>query len=244
MSESLKFLIIEDDISTSIDMEMYLSEMGYDNVAKTDNSGSALEIIFSEPPEIILMDIDIKGSLKGTEIAQKIKHLDIPVIFTTGHDDVEYYKEAQKSNMYGYLIKPVSKFSLQSSIEMALKANFGDTDVKEESGDFNMGDAIFLKKKTAYHKISFKDIEFLESEGRYTLVHSKGERFISKYSISDFEKIMKSYNTFRTHRSFLINVDYLVSYDMIDNTISMESGKEIPLSRTKKMEFLECMKMG
>ncbi len=127
----LNILIVEDNLSFSLELEMLIDEMGYQLVDSVDNSERALEIIHSKMPDLILMDIDINGNLSGTQVGEKIKHLDIPIIFTTSFDDESHYKDAQDSNIIGYLIKPISKFSLKTNIDMAIK-NIASKKMKKE----------------------------------------------------------------------------------------------------------------
>ena len=98
-NSALKILIVEDNISFALELEMILDEIGYQIIATVDNSAEALDIIFSKEPDLILMDIDIKGNLSGTQIGQKIKHLNIPIIFITSFDNKERYEDARQSNM-------------------------------------------------------------------------------------------------------------------------------------------------
>jgi len=109
---NLSLLIVEDSISYAIELEQLSEEIGFDVLASVDNSADALDIIFSEAPDIILMDINIKGRLTGIDIAKKIIHLDIPVLYITSFSDEETYNKAQESNLIGYIVKPVVKLKI------------------------------------------------------------------------------------------------------------------------------------
>ena len=84
---NLNILIVEDSISYSIELEQLASEIGFNVIGVVDNSADALDTIFSTPPDIILMDINIKGKLNGIEIAKKINHLNIPILYITSFND-------------------------------------------------------------------------------------------------------------------------------------------------------------
>jgi CheY-like chemotaxis protein len=83
----LNLLIVEDSVSYAVELEQLATEIGYNVIAVTDNSADALDIIFSQQPDIILMDICIKGRLSGIDIGKRIKHLDIPILYITSFDD-------------------------------------------------------------------------------------------------------------------------------------------------------------
>lgn len=241
MKSRLKFLIVEDDLNIALDLEMMLEEMGYKVQARVDNSAKALEIIFSKKPDVILMDIDIKGNMTGTEIGKTIKHLNIPIIFITGFNDKTHFKEAQESNMNGYIIKPPNQLTLQSTIENVIKSLNPIQDIKEEH---LFEDTIFLKKKSTFHKINFDNVQCIEADGKYTLLYVDDDKFISKHSLVEIMKILPDNKFMRIHRSFILNLDYLVEFDPSMSTVRIKQGKELPISRTHRENFMAKINIG
>lgn len=245
MNTQLKFLIVEDDLNAALDLQMMLEEMGYTVQGRVDNSAKAMEVIFTKKPDVILMDIDIKGQMTGTEIGQHIKHLNIPIIFTTGFDNIKHYKDAQKTNMYGYIIKPVNQFTLQANIESLIKSKTADdfkfNELKEE---VVLAKTIFLKKKSTYHKIDFSDVQCIEADGKYALLYVGDDKYISKYSLSEMEKIIPQNKFMRIHRSYIINMDYLVAFAPSMNSVRIKQGKELPISRSYKDAFMTKINIG
>ena len=116
----LDVLIVEDNLSFALELEMLIQEIGYNIVGRVDNSDEALEIILNKQPDFILMDVDIKGNMTGIEIGDKIKHLDIPILFITSFGDDVHYQKAKQTLMVGYLVKPIDKFTLLTSIQLAM----------------------------------------------------------------------------------------------------------------------------
>ena len=117
---SLKILIVEDSPSFALELQMLLEELGYEVLATVDNSEEALRIIYNTQPDLILMDIGIKGAMSGIEIGDKIQDLQIPILYITAAKDREYYKAAQQSNMIGYMVKPVERISLKTAIQLSI----------------------------------------------------------------------------------------------------------------------------
>jgi len=115
-----KILIVEDDKMLSTIFEMYLAELGYELVDVV-NSGKAAETACSENKiDVILMDIHINGKIDGIETTKLIKEkFDIPVIFISSDVDEQTIKRAITNNTYGFLVKPVYKNNLRSTIEFA-----------------------------------------------------------------------------------------------------------------------------
>lgn len=119
-------LVVEDEFITAMDLEEKLGEMGY-NVLKIASSGEdAIKFAAELRPDLVLMDIILKGNINGTEAAEKINSLEIPVIFLTAYSDDKTLVNAKKSSPYGYIVKPYDSPVLEVSIESALKKYAAD----------------------------------------------------------------------------------------------------------------------
>jgi len=117
----MQILIVEDDMSIALDLEMLIDELGYELLGLVDNAEAALAIALEKLPDLILMDISIKGKYSGLEVAEKIKHLPIVILFITSHQTEEVFQRAKLTNFAGYLTKPITKVSIIGAIEMANK---------------------------------------------------------------------------------------------------------------------------
>lgn len=117
---SLNVLIVEDDLALAVDMEMMMDELGHQVIGRVDNSTDALKKIEQHQPDLILMDIKINGELNGIQIAEMIKDKNIPILYVTSENNQGSYDKAQKTNLIGYLIKPVYKYTLKTTIEAGL----------------------------------------------------------------------------------------------------------------------------
>jgi diguanylate cyclase len=121
MNKPINILIVEDELLIAKNTAKKLNNFGY-NVAKIVSSGqAAIEFINQEQPDLILMDIAIKGEIDGIETASRIKGMvDVPVIFITAYANDETLERAAKTGCYGYLIKPFKDRELQATIKMTL----------------------------------------------------------------------------------------------------------------------------
>jgi CheY-like chemotaxis protein len=116
-----KILIVEDEFLIAESMQRMLERLDY-HVAGIESSGRrAIERIKEIEPDLILMDINIKGDMDGIETAHKIRdRFTIPVIYMTAYEDSEIIERAQITEPYGYLLKPIKERDLKSTIKMAL----------------------------------------------------------------------------------------------------------------------------
>lgn len=116
-----KILIVEDNRGIVESLQEVLGSMDYDVVATAETGRQATEEAEKHNPDLILMDIVLKGDMDGIEAANEIRsRLKIPVIFMTGYVDDKKLNRAKEAEPYGYLIKPVDDESLRSTIEIAL----------------------------------------------------------------------------------------------------------------------------
>ena len=230
---NLKILIVEDNLSLALDLEMVVKDLGYHVIGNVDNSGDAFDLIYSNHPDLILMDIDIKGKLSGIDIAEKIKPLDIPVLFITSFAQESYYDKATLTNLIGYMVKPIDKFSLRSAIEMAFRRLSNKKDAPKDAV-LPFKDALFFKKGGILHKVRFEQILFVKADGDYIEIFCSNKlTFISSLSISQMLNILHPEIFKKTHRSYIANLENVDAIDLKTNDLII-SEYRIPVSRSQK----------
>ena len=103
------------------DVKYQLEELGYNVVGIANNGKDAIKLTLETNPDVISMDITIKGNINGIETAEQInKLLDIPIIYTTAYFDEEILEQAKKTKPAAYLKKPFNDTEIQNAIEKAL----------------------------------------------------------------------------------------------------------------------------
>jgi len=103
-SEKKKILVVEDEFITSADLIENLECLGYDVPASTDTGEEVFDLARKHMPDLILMDINLKGKMTGISAAEEIKkQLDIPIIFLTGQSDEATISKAIESEPFGYI---------------------------------------------------------------------------------------------------------------------------------------------
>lgn len=117
-----KILIVEDDIITATAIEQSLKKAGYQVTGIVVSAEEAIERAGATKPDLVLMDIRLKGETDGISAAQRIQALlDIPVTYLTAHSDPETLKRVLHSKAYGYITKPFTSEHLHETIEQALE---------------------------------------------------------------------------------------------------------------------------
>jgi len=116
-----KIVVVEDEGLIAADLAARLKTAGYAVPGTADSAHKALQLIRKTSPDLVLMDIRLKGSVDGIEIADQVRQqLDIPGVFLTAYEDRGTLERAGRSQAFGYIKKPIAAASLKGSIEMAI----------------------------------------------------------------------------------------------------------------------------
>ncbi len=125
-------LIVEDELVTANALSDVLADMGYRVVAIADSSDGAIAAIHQQMPDIVLMDIKLRGSVSGITAANEIhKIASIPVIYLTAFSDPETLEQAIATSPYGYLTKPLRYAEVNVAIMLALKKHHEEKILQE-----------------------------------------------------------------------------------------------------------------
>lgn len=121
-SQKVQILIVEDEKIIAINLKESLESLGYAVVAIAASGKKAIEKARILSPDLVLMDIHLKGAMDGIEAAEQIwDNLQIPVIYVTGHSDRTTLERAKITAPFGYVIKPIKERELSVAIEIALQ---------------------------------------------------------------------------------------------------------------------------
>jgi signal transduction histidine kinase len=114
-------LIVEDENIVALDMRMRLEAMGYKVVDIVDTGEQATESVTARKPDLVLMDIKLKGDQDGIEAASQLRETsEVPVIFVTAFTDERTLDRAKRVSPYGYIVKPFHERELRIAIELAI----------------------------------------------------------------------------------------------------------------------------
>lgn len=247
MSEQkFNILIVEDEGLVAIDIAARLNQFGYQIVGIADNYHSAIELFSTHKPDMVLLDINIKGDKTGIDIAKEINQLlPTPFIFITAQTDAETLEKAKNTFPSAYLVKPFSTSHLTVSIDLALhnfafqkisSENSISTEVVEDENFYLKQDYVFIKDSNTYVKIKQNDVLFLESDGNYIRIQTNQKRYLIRCTLNRaIEKMRKPYFV-RVHRSFCVNINMITKFN--EQEISIDDFK-IPIGRNYKEDFVK-----
>ncbi len=130
--EKARIMVVEDEAVISLEIQDRLSRMGHSICATAISGDDAVRAASDKRPDLILMDVHLKGEVDGVDAATQIRsHLDIPVIYLTAFADDRTVERARLTEPFGYLIKPFSEKEMYAAIEMALYKHALEVKLKE-----------------------------------------------------------------------------------------------------------------
>lgn len=157
--EPTRIMVVDDERPVAREVRRCLENWGYSVCAVADSGDLALELVRTHRPDLVLMDIVLKGSKDGIEAAADIRsEHDVPIVFLTAQASRFLIERAKQVEPYGYLLKPFVERELRATIELALfksqrdRERFGTPDamlitcvhcrrIKNESGHWESFEA-------------------------------------------------------------------------------------------------------
>jgi PAS domain S-box-containing protein len=132
-----RILVVEDEALVAANLVQTLTLLGYTVHKPVATGEDAIHAVIADKPDLVLMDIELLGTMTGIEAAEKIRAIaDIPVVYLTAHTDDLCLKKAQITEPYGYIVKPAHSSELNATIEMALYRHALDRKLKESEEKF------------------------------------------------------------------------------------------------------------
>ena len=194
----------------------------------TNNPADLLDYVKNNLTHVLLLDIDLKSSTSGLEIAEKIREVDksIYIIFVTGH--FEYGMVAYKYKTFDFLQKPLTKERFEETILRLYSDIFGDKNK-------------YIRLDNDKTVIKENSIRFIKKEGMKVIFHTDTRDY---ETYSSFNKIsaMLPYNFVRCHKSYIVNMAKITDIDMSNNLISFTKNDKCYIGPKYKNDFMEVLK--
>ncbi|MDF1697019.1 MAG: response regulator [Saprospiraceae bacterium] len=226
----MKILIVEDEIIISDDIQMMLEENGYDVVEQATDYDEAIYAIDHDRPDLILLDISLKGEKTGIDIGHYInKKNPVPFIYTSALVDEKTIEGAKKTKPASYLVKPFKKEQLVTAIEIAMASFSKPAERKKEDESITIfNDSIFVKHGDRFVKVDIPKILYVQKSDNYLDIYLEDNRYTIRATIGGFIEQLNYDRLFRTHKSYAVNLDYIHNFSPIKVLV----GKyEVPISK-------------
>lgn len=244
--EPCRIQIVEDELLVAYDLAERLKQAGYEVVSITDNMAEAVASFKEHMPDLVLLDITIKGTQTGIDIAHAITEIQpTPFIYITAHADAMTVNNAKNTYPAAYIIKPFTTSSLLVSIELALH-NFAYQNEEPDKEQLQRGGNIYLKQNHVFIKDGHKfikmllnDILYISAEDNYVRIVTEQKSFLLRNTLTKTMEVLKRSFFVRIHRSHCVNINHIDSFT--ENEVSI-IGNTIPVGRNYKEELTSIFK--
>jgi len=241
MAQPIKILIVEDEMVIAANISLQLNALGYEVIGILPRGEEALTHIKQNVPDILLMDIALKGELDGVDTVKIMQNdYDIPVIYLTANSDDANFNKAKTTNPYAFISKPFKKLDLQRAIELTInqiqcRQDSDGNATLDNSRPFILSDCIFVRHHERMVKVDIKDILYIEAERNYCRIYSKDKEYLLVMTLKDMDAKLPNRHFIRVHRSFIVNLSQI---DEVATSHIVIARKAIPVSKTLKEELL------
>jgi two-component system LytT family response regulator len=207
------------------------------------NPEEALLYLEDNAPDCLFLDIQMP-SMDGFQFLDKLNNKDIAVVFTTAYD--EYAIKALKREALDYLLKPIDSDDLSDTLRKIKKfksRKINSQNLENILLDFNSKNnqkkiTISTEGKLIFLKLD--EILFVESDGNYcTLFLTDNQKILVTKKLKEIDGLLPVDSFFRSHNSYIINLNKIKEFLKTEGYVVMESGHRIPVARQRKSDFLE-----
>lgn len=226
----ITIVVVEDESIVAKDIQNNLKKLGYNVPATAPNAEIALEKIEEIRPDLVFLDIKLKGDVDGIEVAGKIKETyNIPVIFLTSYVDKATLDRAKVTEPYGYIVKPFNESDLQSTVEMALYKFQKDQETKDSKDRF----------ENTLSSIDEGAI-MCDNEFNVTYLNNKAANLIGNNATGSIGKSLSEILSFTDSKKNLVDLGYVRQnltkqkiFEISDSEITFsEKGNKMPADIT------------
>ncbi len=243
MDTLIKILVVEDEMIIGAKISMQLTSLGYEVTGILPRGEEAILHVADNRPDIVLLDINLKGKLDGIETASQLQqHGPIPIIYITANSDEATFNRAKSTKPYAFIAKPFKQLDLQRAIEltisrMAENENGLPAEKKTEDGEqpFILSDRIFVRYKEKMIKIMLADILYMEADRNYSRIFTSNKEYLLSITLKTIEEKMSMQLFMRIHRSYLINITQV---DEVTENHVMIAKKCIPLGTGMREQLM------
>jgi two-component system LytT family response regulator len=241
----IRTLIIEDEPKNRIRLRNMI-ESDFPNIdlaGEADGVKTGIEAINSLKPELVLLDIRLADG-DAFELLDKAGEITFKIIFITAYE--EYALKAIKFSALDYLLKPISSEDLKLAIDKAEQQIMNELRLKLSTLQLNLNPdkknkTIVLRTMNKIYLVEIMEIIRCESDGSYTRVFTKeGKEYMVSVPMKEYEDILLDHGFFRIHKSHIINLSYIESFDK-EGYVRLKDTTSLPVSRRKKNELLEVI---
>lgn len=240
-------LIAEHENAFAESLRKCIPQMGHKLIGVKDNAEEFLQTAIATKPDILLMEVGLKGCMDGINVAERIRESgwEIPIIFITNQDDNETFARAKEVNAFAYIVKPFIEQDLRRTMELSLQLHrhFNeqvDIILPPNNQGILSPNIFFIKSGDKLEKINVFDIGYVEFEHRHVVIHTAHHKYVLRITLRDFSNKLPIDTFVQVHRQYLVNINHIQYINTKSNEVHI-LGKIIDIGKTYKEPLMKSL---
>lgn len=252
----MKAVLVDDQLENRLQLRSLLAEH-WPELNIVGEAGSVTEaqlLLIDTPTDILFLDVEM-GDGTGFDLLSRICDYQFMVVFVTAFE--QYAVKAFKTNAVDYLLKPVNPDELKLASEKLIQWHEvlnRDSNVRSvyrkavqnaaiQAEEKHIPNQLVISSHQGLEVVQTQHVMFVEAENTYSHFHIDDGRIVtSSKPILEYEELLDEEIFFRTHRSYIVNINYLEKFSHKDNQAVLKDGSVLPVSRRKSPVFSEYLK--
>lgn len=234
----MRIAIIDDEIDARITLRSFVEKhIPEAEIQDSHEVNAGIELINCYNPQLVFLDIQLKDGT-GFDLLNAFSKRNFKVVFTTGYG--QYALKAIKYSAIDYLLKPIDPEDFADMIaKIETQVDLNDLNKRlnhlESLIQIDSFQKMAFPTKEGTRFIDVKEIVNIAAEGNYTCVYTKkGEKIMVSRIIKEFEELLSPDMFFRTHKSHIVNLQYIEQFKRQVESLVLINGKEVPIARRRK----------
>ncbi len=227
----IKIAIVEDDLTYARQLKEYLQKYASEYSEQFEISeyldGDAIVEGYHSQFDIILMDVEMRF-MNGMTAAEEIRKTDNEVVIIFITNMPQYAIRGYAVQAFDYILKPVSYFAFSQRLVRAISR------MKKREQK-----SLIIPIKGGGVRIDVSSVYYIESQGHDIIYHTSSGEYVSSGTMKELETTLVPLHFFRGSKWYLINLQQVDGFE--NSTATLKNGKKIPLSRSRKKEFMEAL---
>lgn len=230
--ENLRILIVEDNSLIAYDIKEKAESMGHSIVGTAATAEMAIDLIDKHEIDLAILDINLKGEKDGVEVAKVLEEKGTPFIYLTGYYDQATLDKVKHTRFSAFITKPYSEVDLKLNIELAYykRKTLAGGENPEKRKDF-----VLYTENKMNKRIFYKDIYYVKADDNYSVFYTDERKILVRIPLKNLETELEDPRFFRTHRSYIVNMDKIKSFS--NNAVIVNTGDNLPISNSRRKEF-------
>lgn len=232
----MEILLVGKRLQGNTILTQLLKKSGAQRLLTATTVEEAFKLVEQHYPQLIIIDCEEGDTINKAEITRRLNNKDIFILFLSSMN--EYVEQSSGIN---YMIKPFSAKELPHTLHYTLQqllypfGQFEEATIAE--------DVIFVRQNQVLEKVYLSDIQWIESDGNYAIIHTRTKKFVLRLSLSRLKERLPEDRFQQINKSNIVQVALINNIDLNTNEIQLNGNQlKLPLGRTYKKELFQRLR--